>query len=283
MSYSSLPSAFRRSFGVEASLAASLFFLITLSGLGQDGGRFESLVGKQVVQKYTAPLRIESRTFYAPGFQIFKVEQVKGEWVWVVSDAAKGWMKGEEVVPYDEALQFYDEEISEGRNVQAHFRRGIVWENKGELDRAIADYSEAIRLDEKDIPSLTGRARTWKRKREYSKAIADCSKALDIKYDEAIVLKRASLWDSLKEYRNAIADYDSMILRGSKNSTAYDEKAWLLATCPESNVRDGARALEAATAASEMSNYKDPLHLDSLAAASAELGGRPRISPAPPS
>jgi tetratricopeptide (TPR) repeat protein len=48
--------------------------------------------------------------------------------------------------------------------------------------------------------------------------------------------------------------------------------AWLLATCPDEKARDGKRAAEYATTACEQTGWKDPLCLDTLAAAYAETG-----------
>jgi eukaryotic-like serine/threonine-protein kinase len=53
---------------------------------------------------------------------------------------------------------------------------------------------------------------------------------------------------------------------------AYDSLARLLATCPDEKARHGKRAVEYATTACEMTDWKDPLCLDTLAAAYAEAG-----------
>jgi serine/threonine-protein kinase len=53
---------------------------------------------------------------------------------------------------------------------------------------------------------------------------------------------------------------------------AYDSLARLLATCSDDKVRDGKRAVEYATKACELSGWKDPLCVDTLAAAYAETG-----------
>jgi tetratricopeptide (TPR) repeat protein len=53
---------------------------------------------------------------------------------------------------------------------------------------------------------------------------------------------------------------------------SYDALARLLATCPDDQARDGKRAIEYATTACERTGWKDPLCLDTLAAAYAEAG-----------
>ena len=48
--------------------------------------------------------------------------------------------------------------------------------------------------------------------------------------------------------------------------------AWLLATCPDSSVRDGARAVQLAERCAKMTRFQEPLVLDRLAAAYAATG-----------
>ena len=56
--------------------------------------------------------------------------------------------------------------------------RGIAWCAKQEYDKAIADYTEAIRLDPKDATAYDDRGNAWYAKNEYDKAIADYTEAI---------------------------------------------------------------------------------------------------------
>jgi Flp pilus assembly protein TadD len=49
-------------------------------------------------------------------------------------------------------------------------------------------------------------------------------------------------------------------------------QAWIWATAPNAKFRDGKQALQAATKACELSEFKDAEALEALAAAQAELG-----------
>lgn len=53
---------------------------------------------------------------------------------------------------------------------------------------------------------------------------------------------------------------------------ALNDLSWLLATCRDDAVRDGARALELALQADGLTQYRDPVVIDSLAASYAALG-----------
>jgi tetratricopeptide (TPR) repeat protein len=62
----------------------------------------------------------------------------------------------------------------------AYNNRAIAWQAKGDLDRAIADFDEVIRLVPTVARAYNNRAAAWKAKRDFDRAIAD--------YDEAIRL-----------------------------------------------------------------------------------------------
>ena len=114
-----------------------------------------------------------------------------------------------------------------------------MWRDKGEYDNAIADYNAAIQLDPKDAVAYSNRGVAWGIKKEYDKAIADFSEAIRL---------------------------------DPKDVGAYNNRAWLLATCPDAKFRDGKKAVELATKACELSEWKEAHSIDTLSAAFAEAG-----------
>ena len=56
-----------------------------------------------------------------------------------------------------------------------------------DYDRAIADFTEAIRLDPKDDWAYYYRAQSWNAKGEYDKAIADLTEAIRLDPNDASV------------------------------------------------------------------------------------------------
>ena len=103
----------------------------------------------------------------------------------------------------------------------AYANRGSVWMQKKQYDKAIADLSEAIRLD----PELAGlygnRGRAWFQKKEFDRAISDLDQCirLDPKAPE-FYLYRGRGWFAKSEYDKAIADYTSAIRLKPDNAYA---------------------------------------------------------------
>jgi tetratricopeptide (TPR) repeat protein len=75
----------------------------------------------------------------------------------------------------DHALADHSEAIRVDPNFAPAYRqRAIVWRSKGDADKALADFAEAIRLDPKDADALFQRGRTFAdNKHDHDRAIAD--------------------------------------------------------------------------------------------------------------
>lgn len=79
-------------------------------------------------------------------------------------------------------------------SASSYFCRGRAYRNKGDYDRAITDYTEAIRLRQSAV-YYQCRGNAFEKLRAYNEAIRDYTKAVELdpksaKYDLAILLKR---------------------------------------------------------------------------------------------
>ena len=108
-----------------------------------------------------------------------------------------------------------------------------------EIDKALEDFDAGIRRYPGSVTSYVGRAMAWSANKQFAKAVKD--------FDEAIHLTPAF-------------------------SLPYRDYAWLLATCPQEEFRNGDRALLLARIASELAQWKGGFELNALAAAYAETG-----------
>lgn len=200
-----------------------------------------SWFGQKVVTKYRTPLRQGRRVVDNDAVhRTYRVEDVFREWLWLVSGSATGWVRSCQFVPHDQAIDFYTQEIRANPGAaNAYLLRGILWEERGEKDIALADFNEAIRLDPDDATAF---------------------------------IYRGYLWNHHKEYDKAIADYNEAVRLDPKLAGAFNSRAWLLSTCPDPKFRDGSRAVESAGRACELTDWKKAHHIDTLAAAYAESG-----------
>ncbi len=182
-----------------------------------------------------------------------------------------GWMGKTEI---DKAIADLDEAIRlDPRFARAYGVRGGLWVSREEPEKAIADLNEAIRLEPDYASTYNSRGLAWSTKEEYDKAIAD--------FDEAIrrdpkcagpYYHRGHAWYEKSAYAKAIADINEAIRLDPQNAAAYQNRAYIWATCPDGRYRDGRRAVESATRACELTHWKRPGYLKTLAAACAEAG-----------
>ena len=69
-----------------------------------------------------------------------------------------------------------------------------------------------------------------------------------------------------------ISDYEAAVRVDPDHALAFNGLAWLRATCVMAEFRDGTKAIEGATKASELTNWKKAHYVGTLAAAYAETG-----------
>jgi tetratricopeptide (TPR) repeat protein len=142
-----------------------------------------------------------------------------------------------------------------------------------QLDRAMADYSEAIRLKPDFAGAYFNRANGHRRRNDNEAALADWAEALRIKPDFAeVYASRAFMHRALGDYARSLDDYQSALKIDPRQPSAIGGLAWLAASCPDASFRNGRRAVEFAERACELTNYNEYAHLLNLAAAYAAAG-----------
>jgi len=74
------------------------------------------------------------------------------------------------------------------------------------------------------------------------------------------------------QWKQALADMETAVKLDPNDVEANVARAWTLATCSEAGLRDGAKAVASATRACELTRWKTPRPLATLAASFAEAG-----------
>lgn len=159
------------------------------------------------------------------------------------------------------------------KNPRAFFVRGCSRVLQRSYKQAIADYDVAIGFDPMFVEAYTNRGDAWRKLKHYDKAMADFNEAIRIDpYHMTAYLYRGRTLSDRKAFSKALADYQEALRLDPKDGRTLQALAWLWATCPDAAYRDGDRAVDAATRASDMVGGKSPFALAVLAAAHAERG-----------
>lgn len=139
---------------------------------------------------------------------------------------------------FDEAINVFSRVIkADPGNAKAAYYRGMARYYKGDLDPAISDYSIALKKDPGLLDAYTSRGVAFFRK---------------------------------GDYQRAQKDLDFILKKNPDNANAINQKAWMLAVCPDPRYRDGKKALELSRKAINIKTT--PNYLDTLAAVYAENG-----------
>ena len=114
---------------------------------------------------------------------------------------------------YDRAIADYSEAIRiEPSNAGALTNRGHAWYCKQQHDRAIADYSQAIAVDAKFHHAYSGRGSAWLAKGDFDRALADFTNAVALDPRFALYYaNRAGAWYSKQDFDSALDDYNDAI------------------------------------------------------------------------
>jgi tetratricopeptide (TPR) repeat protein len=163
--------------------------------------------------------------------------------------------------------------VMDPKNFLAFNNRALTYLEMEELDLALSDLQSALKLVPEYSEALNNRGIVYQKMKKYDEAIADFTAALKIdpRYTDALG-NRAYTLQLKKEYGKAIADLELAMKSNPDSYEAINDLAWLLATATEPSVRSGARSLELATQACNMTDNKQWNTLDTLAAAYAETG-----------
>ena len=127
----------------------------------------------------------------------------------------------------DRALASYSEAIQlDGNEADGFYYRGNVYRAKGDFDRAIADYNEMAKLDPEDPDAVNSRGIAYAAKGSLDQAIADYTSAIAIDAGFALAFSnRGDAYRRKGDFAKAIADYDEAVRLNPKDAVAFYKRA----------------------------------------------------------
>ena len=105
---------------------------------------------------------------------------------------------------------------------QLYYNRGVEYAAKGECDRAIADYNEAIRLDPKYVLAYNKRGDCYMRQGSNFRALEDYAKATELDPTDSRAYKnRGEAYENLGQLDRALEAYNEAVRIDPNYSRAY--------------------------------------------------------------
>jgi tetratricopeptide (TPR) repeat protein len=154
----------------------------------------------------------------------------------------------------------------------AYYTIGNGYRKLGDHSSAIKNYDEAIRLDPKYSWAYNNRGAVYQVLKRYQESIADFTSA--IRYDSTnynALFNRGNSYRMVGDCEHAIEDYSAYARYVPGDGDGPVKLAWVLATCPNGQYRNGQKALKVAQLAVTLKPQAPDAH-ESLAAAYANLG-----------
>ncbi len=177
----------------------------------------------------------------------------------------------------EQARQHYQESLrSDPSSPDAHNNLAYMLARQGKLDEAVSQFKAALALRPALWNAHYGLADALDKQRNYEAAAKEFSEVLRLKPDHAQAHYRLAVTlNRTGKIIEAMQHYRATLLRLPDFAPALDRLAWILATSPNPQLRDGAQAVELAERACKVTEYKQPIMVGTLAAAYAEVGRFP--------
>jgi tetratricopeptide (TPR) repeat protein len=216
---------------------ASRILFCLLAAASADVRAPDPWIGQSVVIKHDHPIKVGTRQVPTYGFHVYKVTCAQGDWLWIQSGSVRGWIPAREALPFDQAIDFYSQEIAANpSNAAAWNHRGTIWHELKQYDKAIADHSRAIDLDPCNANLYRSRGSASHDRLDYASAIDDYSIAIWLSDDylpeyygcrkfAPDYYHRGNAWMANKAYSVAIADYSEAIRLAPRSAAAYKKRA----------------------------------------------------------
>ena len=186
---------------------------------------------------------------------------------------------------HDDAIKAFSRVLEiDPRQTRALSSRAQSWLQLGKLDQALDDITKAIELRPTSPEYRYGRIQVLKAMHGYDRALADLDEAIRLlPSSKDLLAVRLELYIETGKYAQAIKEMERLHKEYPDADQLNCKLAWLYATCPEKELRNGGKARDLVIELYELGGDWDGIELrsapkempnapDILAAAYAELG-----------
>jgi Flp pilus assembly protein TadD len=157
-------------------------------------------------------------------------------------------------------------------NAQAHSNLGRVLALQGHNAEAEPEFQAAVRIKPRDSEIRRSYAAALAEQGRKAEAEKQLRELLQLRPDLEARSQLASLLYQTAKFGEAVAEYRQLVAAKPDQPEALSNLAWLLATSPDSAVRNGTDAVRFAEQACRLTGYQRAPMVGSLAAAYAEAG-----------
>jgi tetratricopeptide (TPR) repeat protein len=158
------------------------------------------------------------------------------------------------------------------RNASAQCNLGKALLLRGSLADAEPHFRAALEAKPDHVDTLKAFGGALAQQGRVKEAVKYLGDAVGLKPDNETRLQLAPLLAAAGNPRAAVAQCRAVLAREPQSFHALNNLAWILATCPDAGVRDGAEAVKLAQAACQLTGNQDAITLGTLGAAYAEAG-----------
>jgi len=180
------------------------------------------------------------------------VRDISPGWLWVSVRKAgqhfEGWISAAEAATLDDAIARAGQAVqSNTSDAMARLQRGKLYAAKGEHQKAIADFTEALRLDANLVEAYCQRAEAWLLVGEAESSLDDCDKAIQLNPQSGEAYRhRGDAYLADGSLEQALADYDRAIQLDPTSPAAVNGRAvvWLHRGEVDKAIAESTKAIE---------------------------------------
>jgi len=123
---------------------------------------------------------------------------------------------------YDKAIDDFSRAVRLNTNyVGAYYFRGLAYMAKSQYDNSISDFSRALALNTNYADAYYFRGLCYMNEKQYNRSLADLSQSLVLKTNITTLMLRAYVYSCVTDYNNSIEDYTKVIHLDPANFRAY--------------------------------------------------------------